>query len=300
MNSSEDNPLSAAQINALDMVDFLDALGYRPTRISYPHHWYLSPLRLERTASFKVNRKLNAWWDFGIQKGGKLVKFLSRYYGCPEEDVQLHFSGSSSIRAVPLFCSTSQPIQDNTIRNLIVSPLSAPPLLRYLSGRRIAQHVAQTFCQQATYTVREKQYYAIAFANRSGGFELRNQYFKGSSSPKDISLLRQGNSILCVFEGFVDFLSYMTALSSLPIPARDYLVLNTLGFLGACQDVMCSYTSVLLFLDNDSAGTEATSIAAEWSDTIIDQRPLYSNYKDVNDWLCQVGFGPHLVPIGSG
>jgi hypothetical protein len=300
MNRNDDALLSPAQINALDIVAFLDTLGHSPTRVSFPHHWYLSPLRLEKTASFKVNRKINAWWDFGIQQGGNLVKFLSLYYSCPMGDVPLHFSGTLPLRMVSSFNPIKNPADDNTIRNLTVSSLLAPPLLRYLSGRRIAQHVAQRFCLQASYTVRQKEYYAIAFSNRSGGYELRNEYFKGSSSPKDITLITVGNSTLCVFEGFIDFLSYQTALNSLPVPPRDYLVLNTLGFLGACQDVISSYPSVHLFLDNDMAGDKATAIATSWSNAIADHRPLYSAHKDVNDWLCHIGAGTLLVAIASG
>lgn len=300
MNRNDDDLLSPAQINALDIVAFLDMLGYSPTRTSFPHHWYLSPLREEKTASFKVNRKINAWWDFGIQQGGNLVKFLSLYYSCPLEDVPFHFSGTLPLRVVPPFNPVRKPIEDNAIRNLIASPLLAPPLLRYLASRRIAQHVAQKFCQQARYTVRQKEYYAIAFSNRSGGYELRNEYFKGSSSPKDVTLITSGNPTLCVFEGFIDFLSYQTVLHSQPIPSLDYLVLNTLGFLGSCQDVISSYHSALLFLDNDPAGTEATATATSWSNAIVDQRLYYAAHKDVNDWLCHVGMGALLVAIASG
>src|SRR5260221_6084664 len=300
MKRNNDDLLSPAQINALDMVAFLDTLGYSPSRVSFPHHWYLSPLRQEKTASFKVNRKLNAWWDFGIQQGGNLVKFLSLYYSCPIPEVPLHFSAPLPLRIVPPFSPASKPVEDNAIRHLTVSPLLAPPLLRYLSRRRIAQNVAQKFCQQAHYTVRQKEYYAIAFPNRSGGYELRNEYFKGSSSPKDVTLITGGNSTLCVFEGFIDFLSYQTAFNSLSVPSRDYLILNTLGFFGACQDVISSYPSVLLFLDNDTAGSEATAIATSWGNAIADQRHLYAAHKDVNDLLCYIGASALLVAIASG
>jgi len=300
MNYNDDGRLSLPQINALDMVAFLDTLGYTPTRTSFPHFWYLSPLRHEKTASFKVNRKINAWWDFGIQQGGNLGRFLSLYYHCSLHDVPGRFSAGLPMPVVPPFRVSQIPAPDNSIRQLTIGPLLAPGLLRYLSRRRIAQHVAQQYCFEAHYIVREKQYYAIAFPNRSGGYELRNEYFKGSSSPKDITLITAQSSTLCVFEGFTDFLSYQTALSSLPIPARDYLILNTLGFLGACQDVMCSYPSTLLYLDNDTAGSDATAMATGWSSTITDHRSLYSSHKDVNEWLCHIGAGGILVAIQSG
>jgi len=64
--------LEAKQI---DLVDYLAALGHRPQKIRNKDYWYHSPLRDEKTASFKVNRSLNVWYDHGIGKGGNLIDF---------------------------------------------------------------------------------------------------------------------------------------------------------------------------------------------------------------------------------
>jgi len=300
MNRNDDELLSKAEINALDIVAFLETLGYSPKRVSFPHHWYLSPLRNEKTASFKVNKKLNAWWDFGIQQGGNLVQFLSLYYGCAVEDVPRAFSRTNSTPTVPRFQPPQGPVVDNSIKNLSISPLTSLSLLRYIVSRRILQIVAQNYCYQATYTIKDKQYYAIAFRNRSGGYELRNQYFKGSTSPKDITLISNQSSTLSVFEGFTDFLSIETALYGLHNTASDYLILNTLSFLSACQSVILSYSSILLYLDNDPAGDKATAMAISWSSAISDQRVLYALYKDTNSWLCHIGAGGVRYSISSG
>ena len=45
-------------------------------------YWYLSPLRNEKSPSFKVNRTKNLWYDHGIGKGGTLVDFGILYYRC--------------------------------------------------------------------------------------------------------------------------------------------------------------------------------------------------------------------------
>ncbi len=57
----------------MDMVEYLQKLGYQPQKIRNNDYWYLSPLRDEKTASFKVNRKLNAWYDFGLGQGGNIT-----------------------------------------------------------------------------------------------------------------------------------------------------------------------------------------------------------------------------------
>ena len=57
------------------MVDYLEKLGYMPQKIRGNDYWYLSPFRQEKEPSFKVNRKLNAWYDHGTGRGGNIVDF---------------------------------------------------------------------------------------------------------------------------------------------------------------------------------------------------------------------------------
>src|SRR3954471_6977731 len=66
----------------IDMVDYLSSIGYTPTKIRNFDYWYLSPLRQEKTASFKINRKLNCWYDHGIGKGGNLIDFAILHHNC--------------------------------------------------------------------------------------------------------------------------------------------------------------------------------------------------------------------------
>lgn len=69
MNSQYFSPALARQI---DMVEYLKALGYWPQKTRNNDYWYLSPMREAKEASFKVDRKLNAWYDHGFGKGGNL------------------------------------------------------------------------------------------------------------------------------------------------------------------------------------------------------------------------------------
>ena len=81
--------LEAKQI---DLVDYLAALGHRPQKIRNKDYWYLSPLREEKTPSFKVNRSLNAWYDHSIGKGGNLIDFGILYFNCTVSDLLQHLS----------------------------------------------------------------------------------------------------------------------------------------------------------------------------------------------------------------
>lgn len=70
--------MTIAEAKQLRIVDYLASLGYHPQSVTSKQYWYLSPLRDERTPSFKVNDRLNEWYDFGAATGGDLVE-LGKY-----------------------------------------------------------------------------------------------------------------------------------------------------------------------------------------------------------------------------
>jgi len=74
---------SIQQAKQIDIVEYLEKLGYRPQNIRNNDYWYLSPLRQEKEPSFKVNRKLNMWYDHGLGKGGSLIDFGILFYNSP-------------------------------------------------------------------------------------------------------------------------------------------------------------------------------------------------------------------------
>ena len=74
--------MNCAEANQLDMVEWLSKQGHQPQKIRGTDHWYLSPFREEKEASFKVNKIRNVWYDHGLGKGGKLVDFVMEFFGC--------------------------------------------------------------------------------------------------------------------------------------------------------------------------------------------------------------------------
>jgi hypothetical protein len=73
----ENKLFNCAEAREIDLVNYLFTLGFHPLKIRGNDYWYLSPLREEREASFKVNRKLNVWYDHGIGEGGDIIEFWS-------------------------------------------------------------------------------------------------------------------------------------------------------------------------------------------------------------------------------
>jgi hypothetical protein len=147
--------------------------------------------------------------------------------------------------------------------------------------------LAKEYCKEISFELNDKSFYAIGFQNDSKGYELRCKYFKGSSSPKDVTLIKNNSEILLLFEGFIDFLSWFSCKLFFS-GNHDYLILNTLSFLNKSKSVIKEYNEVLLFLDNDKAGKNATTeLMGACLSKCIDMSKGYSDFKDLNDSLIQ-------------
>jgi hypothetical protein len=281
----------------IDIVEYLYSLGYDAKKIKGNNYWFLSPLRKEKTASFKVDRKRNSWYDFGEGKGGNFIDFAILYYRCTVSELLAMLNGQ-----FPLLSVSPAPVVTRDIQNKIiiseVIPLGHPALLHYCSSRCIDPKIAKAYCGQAYYSNNRKRYFAICFKNCEGGYELRNAYFKGSSSPKAITLIENGKSNLVVFEGFFDFLSYLILLPSWDFPAMDCLILNSLSFFDSALSVMDRYVEVHLFLDNNAAGRKCTQKAVACNPKFKDERFRYRSHEDLNDFLCSLGPDDgYIIPI---
>lgn len=275
------------KVRQTDMVSYLAKIGIEPTKVAGENYWYLSPLRAERTPSFKVNRRLNRWFDFGEGTGGNLIDFGVRYHQCSVADFLLAFRGDILLlpAAPAAYTGTDLPRRENKIRVLEEKPLEKPALFSYLAQRCIDIDIAREHCRQVHYQLSGKTYYAIGFANDSGGYELRNPYSKISTSPKDITTIRRQSDVLVVFEGFFDFLSYRSLSCSMPAGPETYLVLNSAAFFLKAKPLIESHRQVHLYLDLDHTGRTLTSRALAENGHLSDKSALYQGFKDFNEYL---------------
>ena len=83
---------SVEEVKNTDMVDYLSSLGFKPSKVTRNDYWYLSPFREETTPSFKVNRNMNRWYDFGDGKGGNIIDFGILYHNCSVKELLIKFS----------------------------------------------------------------------------------------------------------------------------------------------------------------------------------------------------------------
>lgn len=265
----------------IQIADFLAEKGYLPISKKGDNWWYLSPLHNENTASFKVNVDKNVWYDFGLGKGGGLATLVNlRYHPNNFLDYLHHLSG---IRTS--FPSTPKTTREGseTFSNVEVKSLVNSVLLKYLGNRGITQQVASQYCKEVHYQNHGKSYFAVGFSNRSDGYEIRNAYFKGCIPPKDISVISKSYKDCHVFEGFIDFLSYVVLHGDC-----DAIVLNSVINVPKSIDYLNRYDSVYCHLDNDKAGHDATEqIKILCKGNVIDASEEYGEAKDLNEFLCK-------------
>lgn len=279
--------LNFSESKKIPIIEYLAQLGIEPANVRGNDYWYKSPFRNEKDASFKVNVRLNLWYDHGSGEGGTILDLGAKINSCSIVEFlarleSQHFGPSNfSLQR------KQEKIEENKLTICNVDHLNDRSLIDYLKSRGISREIAGEHCLEAKFKIGNREYQAIAFQNQSGGFELRNNWFKGSSSPKDISYINSDHGRLCVLEGFIDFLSLkqMGKDACPAIEGSDFLILNSLSFLSRNLDQLKNRKEVSLFLDNDPAGHRAKSQVHSAGIQFVDQSKLYQPFKDVNDYL---------------
>ena len=286
------------EANNISIKDYLNSLGIQPVTEKGSYGMYRSPLREDNTPSFKVDYNANLWCDYGTGEGGTLIDLVMKQNGCNaygaicrlEQDDTTSFSFHG--KDLPERDTKRQAASPIEIRR--IQPLQNPALMRYLQERGISPGTAAPYVQEMYYRIGGKPYFALAFRNDSGGYELRNPRFKGSTS-KDITHIRQQGEPrekCLVFEGFMDYLSFLTLrmrnCPTIPdLDRQDYAILNSTANVSKAIDVLYPYERIHCMLDNDKAGYEATrAIELEYPYRVRDFSHNYRGYSDLNDYLC--------------
>jgi hypothetical protein len=133
------------------------------------------------------------------------------------------------------------------------------------------------------YRLHDKQYFAVGFPNEDGGYEIRNRFFKGSIPPKAVSLIRQGSTMVNVYEGFVDFLSGLTLGYG---RTEDNLVLNSVANREKAYRHLDGYEAIKCWFDNDKAGQQCLeALQKRYGERVRDFSVLFRPCKDVNEYL---------------
>lgn len=288
--------MNCQQAKKIPITHYLHTKGIQPKTVKNGSAWYNSPLRNENKPSFKVDRQNNIWYDFGTGTGGNLLDLVTKIE-------KTGIAGALMILQRPELSKTrfsfsqQQYSESNTIELKHLQPLQNRALVQYLNSRKISQAKAVNYVQEAYYQVNGKQYFALAFKNDRGGHELRNKYFKGSSSPKTITTIPGSWKALNIFEGFIDFLSAIE-FYQVRKPAGSCIVLNSISNLDAILNNLTEYEKINLYLDNDRTGTQAANKIKKVHTRVNDySKIIYPDQKDFNELLMQTKKAPFQCKI---
>lgn len=289
--------MNIEQAKLVTLTNILSSLGYKPSRKREKRYFYLSPFRNETIPSFLVNLETNTWYDFGMSAGGDVIDFVRHYAHIENVSNALKWLANHSVGAAPASEPKSEPkpivepVKQQTYR---VLPLTYRPLLDYLAHRGITSDVATKYCKEIWYPYNGKNYFGVAFPTRSDSYEVRNRYDKRCVGHKDISFIGispdRSTSDCCVFEGFVDFLSYvMFYRQRHPIVQHflcDCFILNSVACLQKALPELERYSTIHCYLDNDDSGRSAMErIRSLYPQATIDESSRYAPTKDLNDYL---------------
>ncbi|GBF21142.1 MULTISPECIES: toprim domain-containing protein [Arenibacter] len=269
--------ISWKKARAVCIVKTMAKAGHFPRRETKKEAWFLSPFRPETHASFKVSKIKNLWFDHGSGFGGNTPDLVVRLYDCRLLDA-LDFLSDIP----PSFSFHPQPFEPPKNDGLIIK--SARPIWHYglkvyLEQRNITLQTANKYCKEVHHSRKGNHYFGIGLQNDSGGWELRNMYYKSSSCPKDITYFSNGCMQLVVTEGMFDFLT----VTNFCHHNMSFLILNSLSFIKRAMKHIERFNHVELYLDNDKVGKEATEWLMQNHKGCVDKSYLYSDYKDVSE-----------------
>ncbi len=276
--------MNCTEAKKIPIIHYLHTIGITPKEFKNGSAWYNSPFRPETKPSFKVDRQNNIWYDFGTGKGGNVLDLVMNLNktGIPGALLILQ---KPELSKPDLSFSEQQSYNPANIKIKHIQPLQNRALIEYLFNRKITPGKAANHVQEAYYTVNDKQYFALAFENDKGGFELRNKYFKGSSSPKATTTISGPGKAVNIFEGFIDFLSALE-FHKTNKPLNTCIILNSTSNLDTIINTLQPYQHINLYFDNDTAGDQAAETIKSRYQIVNDySKIIYPNYNDLNDFL---------------
>ena len=279
-----------------DKYTCLDYLG-KPVQKVANGYLYRCPYRDDEKPSLSVTLNGKGWHDLRTDEHGNLIDLVMK---CLNTTSLADVCAAFSVDCVKSFSFPSPKDPDGRkekVKSFVkweIVPLQSRGLYGYLYKRGIDPRIAKQFLQECHYSFKPhpSYLYALAYQNDKGGYELRNAG-KLSNSPKWITThLNRENAPVVVFEGFMDMLSFATLCGEV---RHNYIVLNSIVNVDtAIEAIRISrnlFGSILLALDNDDGGTEATTKMLAAFPDAQDIRERFAPHKDINDYLKAIKYG---------
>jgi Toprim-like/CHC2 zinc finger len=293
--------MNIEQAKGIPMSEILNKLNCKPVKTTDRGYWYLSPIRIEKTASFHTSNHHNVWYDFGLGKGGDSIAFVREFLRASNESDTVsdalrwlkNMIGGDVI-SMPVFVA-KETNKEPTLELKQVTTIKHLGLRNFLTSRGIPIAVGIKYLKQVEVfnKTTNRSIISLGLINEENGYELRNPAFKGSVGAKAISFIR-GNQPkpngVNIFEGMFDYLSVITALNGKNLE-NDAIILNSTSLLKQAVSYIKNYGYEVAYswMDNDDAGLQAAKTIEEIcrAEEQLIHKPMhskYSSYNDLNAW----------------
>ena len=258
----------------------LESFSLFPSKGNSKTAFYFAFDREEKTPSLLVNFIKNIAFDFGTGKKYDVVSLVQGIKLCSVSEA-LEYLSLFDFSFNEQICNVTK--DENKYEILSISEVKHNALIQYLKERRIENNIH--LLKEIHYKISDKKYFGIGFKNDTDGYEIRNKYSKICIGRKDITTIKNNSSCLRIFEGFMDYLSFKQMEKTLKKALSDYVILNSVTMIFKLEKIIKSYEKIELYFDNDEAGNRATNEVKRLNPYVEDNRILYQNYKDLNDFI---------------
>lgn len=274
-------------IRNIPIQSYLATKGIVPSRVKgdslyYPAIWRDG----DNPNNVHVDTKRNVWYDYKDGVGGGIIELVMLIEKCSLPDaLKTLSSGYSDVIPFPIeFKKEIEKVKSISITKVI--DIYSYSIKNYIQGRGISLDVARRYCKEINYTFDNvKTFYAIGFQTISKSWVIRNKFFKGCTG-QDISYFDNQSDFCIVFEGFIDFLSFIELYGE---PKYNVIVLNSIVNTKKNEkfiSIVNSSEKVYLLLDNDKDGEKTVkNLQLLYGEKIIDKSYLYKGFNDLNDFL---------------
>ncbi|GHV49075.1 DNA primase [Bacteroidia bacterium] len=286
-----------SEIKDIPIRQYLENRGIRAVKNYGYYGMYHSPYRKDSTASFKVDYNQNLWHDFGTNEGGSIIDLVMKMENCNFHEAANKLE-SQLISKPTRQCNvksysqpnvaTSQQGSSFSFHRDKVIPITHPILIEWVGKRKIDLNLANLYCREIHYHNQSGNHFSVGFRNDHDGYELSSPpNFKGCIAPKDITTIRNSHDACLVFEGFWDFLSYLT-IQKQERTSHDVAVLNSVVNAEKAMNFLKLHTEIYTYLDNDEGGRKATELIKSTNPTVYNRSSQFIGYKDLNDFLREI------------
>lgn len=285
---------AVARLKETPITHYLQSVGIEPVRSSGSELVYNSPLTGERTPSFYVNPYKNRFNCFSSGEKGDVIHLVCLLEKKPfkmaierlamidpEQKTNFSFSSHSITYTKPLNAEKSALtlVEARVIQN--------PVLIDYIVSRGIPAKLAERYLHEVRYKNYNQEYYAVGFKTDKGSYALRSKAFKGWLGQSAVRTIQiEGSTSINLFEGFFDFLSFLTYADTV-IPTTTTIILNSTTNIKQALYKLEGGELINCFFDNDRAGRCAYNKLESMNLPVKDCSNAYKDYNDFNDMVRQ-------------